>query len=308
VLRASALFCCLSLLASFGRGDSGWIDALRSAGSEIDFERTAREAPAEFKEDQYIASILREPASGARWKAKRERLLGALEARERTRDIQPSLDAQGDARKILRDVRYRDPGETKGSSWLGQAMARFGELVREWLEKLFGGQSVAAPAPGLALGALEPIVWGLLALALAVATFVVVRNANWGAMRRRKSVGGLLDEGEPDRTADEWLDEADRLEKLGQHREAVRCLYIACLVRLDDARISTFVRTDTNWEHVRRIEGSPSLPAGLDFRRATRLFDRVWYGFLDQTPESAAELRGFYVHLMSTLKAAGRLP
>ncbi|MCW5939033.1 MAG: DUF4129 domain-containing protein [Fimbriimonadaceae bacterium] len=307
MIRASALFCFLSLVAAHACGETSWTDALRNAESGSEFERIAQNLPEELREDRFLSSVLQNSEGGSNWKAKRDRLVRALDAKERTRDARPPLDAQAAARTILRDVRYRDPGESKGSSWLGQAMARFRELINEWLERIFGHQSLNAPAPGLALGALEPIVWGLLALTLAVATFLVVRNTHWAALRRRKSVGGLLDDDEPDRTADEWLSEADRLDSIGRHREAVRCLYIACLVRLDDARVSAFVRTETNWEHVRRIEGSPSLPEGIEFRQVTRLFDRVWYGFLDQNPQSTAELRSFYVHLMSVLKAAGRL-
>jgi hypothetical protein len=216
-------------------------------------------------------------------------------------------EAQADARRILSDPRYQDPGEAQGASWLGRTLRRAVQGVSEWLGRALGDARARAPSAGIPLSPLEPIVWAVLFTTLTTAVVWVLLNAKSKGLKRRDAAGALLAAGEPDRTADEWLAEADRLDAQGSYREAVRCLYLACLVRLDDAQVAAFVNTETNWEHVRRIEKSPALPAGVNLRPVTRLFERVWYGRLDLGPQAAAELRRFYLDLLSRLRASGRI-
>jgi hypothetical protein len=281
--------------------DDGWVDDLRKAKSLEEYGKVVSDAPGSLKSDPIIAALMECEATDATWRDDREHLASAVEARTRIQAVAPPEDARETAREILADPRYRDPGAAQGSSWLGRAMRSFWNWLRDLLDRLFGSLEASTPAGGISMQALEPVVWALLIGALAIATIVVLRKANWAALRRRRAVGGLLDDDEPDRTADEWLLEADQLESEGRHREAVRCLYLACLVRLDDARVAAFVRSDTNWEHVRRIEASRTRPTGLDFRSVTRHFDRVWYGYQDQNSEAVVAMRAFYVELMTQL-------
>jgi hypothetical protein len=114
-------------------------------------------------------------------------------------------------------------------------------------------------------------------------------------------VGGILEDDEPERTADQWLLQAEKLEAEGKYREAVRCLYLACLVRYDDGRVARFRRHETNWEHLYRIEGS-SLNPGLDFRTPTQRFDKVWYGYQVNGPSDVQEFREVYQRLCDQLQ------
>jgi hypothetical protein len=82
----------------------------------------------------------------------------------------------------------------------------------------------------------------------------------------------------------------------------VRCLYLACLLRLDDAGVARFDRSETNWEHLYRIERSPSKPTGLGFRAPTIAFDRVWYGHNVRGLSDVHEFRMWYVGVQEALK------
>ena len=115
----------------------------------------------------------------------------------------------------------------------------------------------------------------------------------WNSEEESK-VEAMLAEDEPERTRDEYLDEADRLVGLGQYREAVRCLYLASLLAFDEAGIARFVRGQTNWEHLRRIEESDKMPTDLDFRPATQKFDVVWYGMKVNGMDDVGAMRFWY--------------
>ena len=126
--------------------------------------------------------------------------------------------------------------------------------------------------------------WILLGGLGGLAVFLLARYARLPGFRR-KAV--LVEEEEAPRSADAWLDEANALIAQGRFREAVRGLYVAGLMRFDEAGVARFDRHQTNWEHLRRIEASPKRPPGTDVRAATGRFDRVWYGHLDATAEDA---------------------
>ena len=145
--------------------------------------------------------------------------------------------------------------------------------------------------------------WGILILAVIAFLIFAFRKFNWGVASklRKKRVGGLLDDDEPDRSADEWLEQADRLAAEGEFRKAVRCLYLACLVRIDEAGVARFIRAETNWEHLHRIEASTKSPESFQFRTITQKFDLIWYGFRTQGQPDVQEFRAFYVELCKIL-------
>jgi hypothetical protein len=140
------------------------------------------------------------------------------------------------------------------------------------------------PAP-----VVQAVIWILL-LSLAVFAVYFLVKMRFTINRKKKTIGGLLDDSELERSADEWLAQSDRLAAEGKHREAVRCLYVACLMRLE--------RGETNWEHLRRFEKSPRRPQALDFATATLQFDLVWYGFKVKGASDVAAMRTFYTQIL----------
>lgn len=212
-------------------------------------------------------------------------------------------DAGQAARDILRNPIYRDPGPADRPNWLADAFRELGRWLEQIIDWLLGRLDFGGPnVGGMGLGWLKPIIVALLAAAVVgLLVFLVLQFRLY--KRRKRAGGGLMEEDEPDRTADEWLVRADQLTSEGRLREAVRCLYLACLMRLDDAHVTRFNRHETNWEHLRRFDASPRKPSGLDFRTPTGKFDRIWYGHLIDGPDDVSWFRSYYEDLWRRLRA-----
>lgn len=199
-----------------------------------------------------------------------------------------------DAKRIKSSPLYRDPGVTETSNWLSNALDR--------LRNIHLNRPDTPNVPPMAIGPwISFLMWGAIFLVVALLLFVAVKHIRWRGKLRRKA-SAVLEDSEPDRTLDEWLAEADALIAQGRYREAVRALYLACLLRFDEANIARFQRGQTNWEHLSRIEASPLLPPGLDFRPATRLFDRVWYGQMVRGTPDVEELRAWYLQVTDAVR------
>lgn len=209
-------------------------------------------------------------------------------------------DPNQTAREILASPLYPDRGVAHEANWLGNAASTVGDWIRELLRRLFGGLAGAA-GEGIQVDWLVPVAWALLGLGTACLLVFAFLQFRWKAERKRRKAGGLLEEDEPERTLDEWLELSHSLESEGRHREAVRCLYIASLLRLDEANVMRFIRSQTNWEHLARFEASPRRPQNLDLRPLTRSFDLVWYGYRPTGPHEVGQFRLAYETLCATL-------
>lgn len=176
-----------------------------------------------------------------------------------------------------------DDGRVEGS-WLARALKHL-----RWNRKPQSSPNVGF---GGGIGSwATTIVWVVLGGLGVFAIAVLARHVQFAPRRRKKA---LVDEEEPLRSADAWLEEANALIREGRFREAVRGLYVAGLMRLDEAGVMRFERHETNWEHLRRFEHSPRKPDGLELRAATQRFDRVWYGRMEADATDAHALRDWY--------------
>lgn len=182
-------------------------------------------------------------------------------------------------------------GERIASSWLSRALGRLRKP--EFDRPRFNG-------PKIGLGNwLTPLMWTLLAALGGLAAFLLVRYVRFPKGKRRPR---LIDEEEPLRSADGWIEEANALIAQGRFREAARGLYVAGLMRFDEAGVARFDRHQTNWEHLRRIQASPRRPEGTDVRAATLRFDRLWYGLGTVTREDAEAMRAWYDGVVERLR------
>lgn len=206
----------------------------------------------------------------------------------------PTTDVRKAAANITSSPLYRDTGQKKASNWIERALDRLRFRPRESTssERRTDTRSVS-----YAVDVLVALVWIALALGVAALLYLAFRQFSWRKTLKRKAMA-LLEDDEPVRSADEWLIQADQLAAQGDHRGAVRCLYLACLLRLDENGVARFDRSQTNWEHFARIQASPTLPSGLEFREPTRAFDRIWYGADVRGQGDVDRFREFYVSLM----------
>lgn len=213
--------------------------------------------------------------------------------------------APPDISKIKSSPLYRKSSDATESNWLSRALERIRLNLNPLRPRVPNVPSVNAGAANF----LVYIMWGLLALLVAVFLFLAIRQFIWKLERSKKlRATALIEDDEPERTLDEWLALSDQLQAEGRFREAIRCLYVACLLRFDEHRIGRFDRTQTNWEHYRRIQSSPNYPKEFDLLTPTRDFDHVWYGFRPTNSAEVQRFRDAYKTLTSLLtqRAAAR--
>lgn len=231
-----------------------------------------------------------------------KRLATALEIQARAETAsQGNLDnARARAKRILSEPQFRKLEDKGAANWLRRALDSLNSPREEDEQQ---------QEPSLSLPTvvdLSPVFYGLVALlvaAAAVALFFFFRN--WRQVKRTLTTKkvrrvGLLEEGEEALRADEWLARADELEARGAFREAIRYLYLAVLMRLDDAGIVRFDRYQTNWEHFRRIENSDA-PKEVRYRFLTQEFDYIWYGDRTAHAQNCAVFRQEYTKLTERL-------
>lgn len=198
---------------------------------------------------------------------------------------------------------YKAERESSSSNWL--------QKIFERLKNIFqGNNSNNTPSePPNVPEWIPAVVRGLfyvIVAAVVIGLIYLLTKIPWswsGSKRTKKSRGGILEEGEELLTEDEYWTEANRLIAEGRYREACRALYLASLLRLDASRIARFEPTQTNWEHLRRIENSKTRPPELEFRATTKAYDHAWYGFTAKTLEDVAIFQETYLMIKTLTEA-----
>jgi len=215
-------------------------------------------------------------------------LVTLLELRALPEKKAPAIDASAVAKGEKKGVLYRDAGVEEGKNWLGMALDRLRNLKFN-----LDAPKINAPKAPVFGPWLSVLLWCVLIGAVVAFAYYGIRHIDWKRTLARKSKA-VLEEDEPERSLDEWLTAADQLANEGRYREAVRALYLACLLRFDYGRVARFDRRQTNWEHLARIETSPRAPAGIDFRTPTKAFDNIWYGFRTDGMTDVVRFRDWY--------------
>ena len=212
-------------------------------------------------------------------------------------DRKPSPTSQSQAKKIKDSPLYSDQGIDRKKNWLGDALSRLKNL------KLKDDTKPNLKSPDLSpVGEFVKLaIWILLVAAVLILLYYAIRYIDWRKALTRRTKA-LIEDDEPERTLDEWLELADQHAANGRYREAVRALYLACLLRFDENNVARFDRGETNWEHLARIMASPTKPEDVDFTEPTKRFDRIWYGFQTQGQPDVDLFRVWYKNLTEQLK------
>ncbi len=197
--------------------------------------------------------------------------------------------------EILRRVEFQKP-EVKET-----AMQRFFRQMREEFEKFWNwlfpeskierlpqtqadGQSLSnlfiVILTVIALGLLGLIVWKLLPF--------FAREAK--RSKKKDEVRIILGEKlEPNQTAADILEEANRLALAGNLRAAIRKGYIALLCELSDKKIIGLARHKTNRDYLRDVRNRKEIYPEMNL--LTNNFERTWYGFGEATDEDWNEFQ-----------------
>lgn len=304
-MRTAVLCFCASFFVcqAYGSEASAFCDSLKSAKTAEQFHADLEAAPEDVSADPQVDDALTEARDTEDWKAAREKLvaiLGGKVAFENEPPLGHVKSPKVASQEILSQAVYRDSGSGQSRNLLSRA----GKKITDWLDrqslKEEKDQRKRSGFKGADVSFLEPVVWGVLILGLVVVLVVIAAHFKFGKLGRgpRK----VLEDDEEVLSSDEWLEKASDLESDGQFREAVRCLYLASLVRLDEAHILRFIRSETNWEHLRRFQQLAEKPEGLDLLAITRQFDRVWYGFRVKGATDVQLFRDFYRALLLTIR------
>jgi hypothetical protein len=210
---------------------------------------------------------------------------------------QGATGASQQAKSIKSNPLYRDPGIQEQSNWLDGALKR----LRDLLPKNQRAPNIDMPNVGVPTWII-PAVWGILGLLILGLLFFVLKHISWKRTLRRRAKT-VLEDDEPERTLDEWLAMADDYASQGKYREAVRAMYLSCLLKFDEAGIARFIRGETNWEHLSRIRSSTKLPDTIDFVPPTQAFDRIWYGFHVNGIADFDQFRAWYQGISENLRS-----
>jgi hypothetical protein len=220
-----------------------------------------------------LADLRASPPEVQRALARLEALIAALERAE----LHPA--GNGEALAALDDVLSRgefattDPEDREPSlrERLGDWIAAMIETLARWLEPVIG----AGEGTGAGAVVLRAIVAAVGIVSVIAVSVLVIRSIR-GAMM--SDVERLEAERELRLTSVEARADAERHFQAGNYREALRALYIATLLRLDEAGRVRFDRSLTNQEVLRntQIHGDQMLLQHLS--PLVDRFDDVWYG------------------------------
>lgn len=208
--------------------------------------------------------------------------------------------------RLIGDILSRSEFQPAEQSWLRRQWERF----VNWLSSL-GDDSSAPPeildaptggAEGGGPGSL--VAYLLLALVLALAVWVVIRVV------RARRAGRVDDDTDDDagvdveieqhRTASDWRSRALAFEADEDWREAVRAWLRWGIRTMVDRGVLEDVPGRTTGEYRRYVRDRyPELE--VDFDRASRLFDEVWYADRAASSESVATVR---THIESFVEQA----
>lgn len=124
-----------------------------------------------------------------------------------------------------------------------------------------------------------PLDWiiTLIGTIILIAVFLYILQGTWGNLIAEAESAGNGEGDTAPLTADTARQRARQLAQAGDHRTAIRYLYLASLLLLEERGLLRYDRTLTNRETLRSVANRPDLAAPL--QDVVETFDRVWYGY-----------------------------
>ena len=223
--------------------------------------------------------------SGEQWSINNDSLLADLKAAATTeqlqnvaarlRSLQAALVIPPDAAKEsdrakLRDILNQPPFQTVG---LDNPLNRLFNQIFEWLDQLFSNT-----ARGVFSARDVIAIVGFIFVVGVLIFFLRTLVSNWVAESQLPaSPPGV------DLNSGTALAQAQQLANQGDYRTAIRQLYLATLLLLDERGMLRYDRTLTNREYLNAVKDEPKVVSTLE--PIVDTFDRTWYGFESVDPE-----------------------
>ncbi|RPI96213.1 MAG: DUF4129 domain-containing protein [Chloroflexi bacterium] len=146
---------------------------------------------------------------------------------------------------------------------------RFREESEPASESGSGGSAGSLSSPGIG----QLIMLVLVTLAIAAVVLYVWRNLQVQSARLDLSEA----EAEPT-TSQAAAEKAEQLNAVQDFRAAIRYLYLASLLSLDERGVIRYDPALTNREHLQQLANRPQLYQRM--QAVVDIFDRIWYGLL----------------------------
>lgn len=171
----------------------------------------------------------------------------------------------------LHDIYARPPFvQTPVENFLRQLQRRF----NEWLDNLLSRTDSPVRVPS------GIITWiGILVTLGVAAAFVITLRRNLAAEADLRSQA----DADAVTTSRAAISHAQKMARAGDYRSAVRMLYLATLLILDERGRLRYDKSLTNREYLRAVKDAPQIADAL--KPIVKTFDRTWYGFEDLSPE-----------------------
>jgi len=232
-----------------------------------------------------LAGALKEAQSIPHAKEQTRELQQVLRQMDTYRDVMewrsPSpLDASRTAKQletIFNSPDMQPPPKTfiqRFFEWMGRGL----ESLFDALGRLFGGVRAGGASSWLSKYG-QWIVIGALILLAALGGAYVLNRVEWKRGRRAKTVVDVETiEDARVLTGDEWRQTALQLAAQGEHRLAIRAVYLGILRTLDQNGFLHYDPTLTNWEHLANLRSGAHPRLYDTLQPVTTRFDTVWYG------------------------------
>lgn len=166
------------------------------------------------------------------------------------------------------------PFNREGEGWLTQFLNWLFDLLDQLSPDL---PDVPVPEGPANPAAFTPLVWTVLGIAAALLVGLLFFWVRGVRRTLRAPVKTPVADGDDPVTYSEAQRLAAAARQAGDRRSAVRYLYLAALLWLDEQGVLRYERSLTNREHLHRLRSQPPVRDLLAPVVAT--FDAVWYGF-----------------------------
>lgn len=178
----------------------------------------------------------------------------------------PVDEADRRAEEILSRPEFQEPSKSVFEQALDWIRERIGEFLSETTR---GGGSV--------------FTWLVLGILTAIVALVIIR-----VVRTAQRDPGIVpvSEHEVRRSGADWRAEAERLEREGDWRAALRARYRYLVTTLVEREVLRDIPGRTTGEYRREVQARAPGVAG-EFSGASELFERAWYGNLPTGPDEA---------------------